>query len=309
MRIASFNVNGIRAAVRRGFGDWLQNRAPDVVAIQEMRCSVADLPVDASGQHHLTYAPGTQSGRNGVALLTRQAPAAIRTWGSDLVTLSPGELTPTEVDVVAGNLRPATIARGLSARMGGVPFTEQGRYLEVDLADAPLTVASLYLPKGGTPFEDEASLAKYERKMRFLKAFATQLDQSRKAALARGNQFLVMGDFNVANTRLDVANWRGNAKSEGFLPEEREWFTAQLGRKLTDVVRSKHPDQAGPYSWWSWRGQAFVNDTGWRIDYHLATPALARTATAAGSDRDASYEARISDHCPVVVDYDLSSMV
>ena len=74
-------------------------------------------------------------------------------------------------------------------------------------------------------------------------------------------------------------------------------------RRLIDVVRRLHPDVEGPYSWWSWRGQAFVNDSGWRIDYHLASPGLARTAVAAGTDREASADARISDHAPVVVDY------
>jgi len=69
-------------------------------------------------------------------------------------------------------------------------------------------------------------------------------------------------------------------------------------------VRSMHPDQDGPYSWWSWRGQAFANDTGWRIDYHLATPKLARAAVRAESLREADYDSRVSDHCPVAVDYD-----
>ena len=75
-----------------------------------------------------------------------------------------------------------------------------------------------------------------------------------------------------------------------------------------DVVRHHHPDQDGPYSWWSWRGQAFANDSGWRIDYHLATPKLAASATRATSLREADYESRISDHCPVVVDYDLTRL-
>jgi exodeoxyribonuclease-3 len=70
-----------------------------------------------------------------------------------------------------------------------------------------------------------------------------------------------------------------------------------------DVVRRLHPDGDGPYSWWSWMGNAFTNDVGWRIDYHLATPGLAAAAVAAGTDRAESYEARLSDHAPVVVDY------
>ena len=113
-----------------------------------------------------------------------------------------------------------------------------------------------------------------------------------------------MGDFNIAHTRLDLRNWRTSRNAVGFLPEERDWFASILGpRTLVDVVRGLYPDTDGPYSWWSWMGNAFNNDVGWRIDYHLATPALARAAIAAGTDRADSYEARMSDHAPVVVDY------
>ena len=72
--------------------------------------------------------------------------------------------------------------------------------------------------------------------------------------------------------------------------------------------RALHPDEDGPYSWWSWMGQAFARDTGWRIDYHLATPRLARTAVSATTERDADPSARVSDHCPVVVEYDVDSL-
>jgi exodeoxyribonuclease-3 len=64
-----------------------------------------------------------------------------------------------------------------------------------------------------------------------------------------------------------------------------------------------HPDVAGPYSWWSWRGRAFDNDAGWRIDYQLATRGLAARASAAGVERAAAYALRWSDHAPVTVEY------
>ncbi|ABG95683.1 possible exodeoxyribonuclease III, C-terminal [Rhodococcus jostii RHA1] len=87
---------------------------------------------------------------------------------------------------------------------------------------------------------------------------------------------------------------------------EREWFDSILSpRALVGVVRQHHPGVDGPYSWWSWLGQGFVNDTGWRIDYHLATPRLAQAAVAAGTDREPAADRRMSDHAPVVVDYDL----
>ena len=80
-------------------------------------------------------------------------------------------------------------------------------------------------------------------------------------------------------------------------------------RDRVDVVRRLHPGVQGPYSWWSWLGESFTNDTGWRIDYHLATPRLARAAVRATTDREPSRDARLSDHAAVVVDYDLSLVI
>lgn len=303
-RVATLNVNGIRAARRRGFEAWSTGRACDVVALQEVRCPVAMLPEGLFGDYHLTYDPGTLAGRNGVAVLTREAPAAVRTWGAPVLRRAPSEehveLEETPLGRVARELR---------------PFVPQGRYVEVDLADRPVTIASLYLPKGGLPAELQKpgrmrekpdGGARFERKMSFLAGFGRHITAARRAARAQGREFLLLGDLNIAHTPQDVANWRRNVRSEGFLPQERAWFDELVGpRRLVDVVRSLHPEAEGPYSWWSWLGNSFVNDTGWRIDYHLATPRLARSAVAAMTDREASRDARLADHAPVVVDYDL----
>ncbi|NLU81333.1 exodeoxyribonuclease III [Rhodococcus sp. HNM0569] len=307
MRIATFNINGIRAAQRRGFEAWLREREPDVVALQEVRAPASAIPDGVFGEHHLTYEEGTLAGRNGVAVLTRKEPEAVRAWSGTALLRHPGDDHVEAVD-----LAPTTLARGLKE------FADEGRYVEVDLADAPITVASLYLPKGGLPAhlqkpgrmrEAPDGGARYERKMRFLDAFARQLARSRRTARAAGREFLLMGDLNVAHTRYDVRNWRRSNQAEGFLPEEREWFSSIVSpRTLVDVVRRHHPDVDGPYSWWSWMGQSFANDVGWRIDYHLATPALARASITAGTDRDPAPDRRISDHAPVVVDYDLDSL-
>ena len=302
LRIATLNVNGIRAADRRGLRGWLAERAPDVVALQEVRCPVAALPDGVFGEHHLTYDPGTIAGRNGVAVLTRQAPAAVRTWGAPVLVRPPGSSAPDLLPVPE-----LPLARGLSR------FAAEGRYVEVDLADEPLTVASLYLPKGGLPAHLQVPArmrgepdggARYARKMRFLDAFGRQLARSRRAARAQGREFLLMGDLNVAHTELDVAHWRRSQRSEGFLPEERAWIAAQLSpRTLVDVVRSLHPGEPGPWSWWSWLGGTYADDRGWRIDYHLATPGLARRALADRVDKESPDGVRMSDHAAVVVDY------
>lgn len=302
LRIATVNINGIRATHRRGFGDWLATRACDVVALQEVRAPLAKLPQDAFGDFHAAYEPGQLAGRNGVAVLTRQRPQAVRTWDAEVLVRAPGEdhlhTEPAPDDI--------PLARGLGRH------ADEGRYLEVDLAEARITVASLYLPKGGLPAHLQVAGrmrgepdggARYERKMRFMKAFARQLSRSRRAAAERGREFLLLGDLNVAHSRLDVARWRSSQRAEGFLPEERDWIDSQLSpRMLVDVVRRLHPGTDGPYSWWSWLGQAYAQDAGWRIDYHLATPRLARTAVRAVVDRE-HRGVRLSDHAPVVVDY------
>ncbi len=270
MRIATVNVNGIRASIRRGFLDWLAERQPDLVALQEVRCPADQVPLAVTERYHFAYHPGNRAGRNGVALLSQVPAVAVR--------------------------------QGFGHR----EFDDEGRYLEADfdLAGWRLTVASLYLPKGGRADDTPAELARYQHKLRFMRSLRPYLTRARLAAAAQGREFLVMGDFNIAHTRADVRNWRGNAKSVGFLPEERAWLGSLLGpRSLIDVVRWLHPDDEGPYSWWSWLGNAFDNDTGWRIDYHFASPQLARAAQGAVVDRPASYQARLSDHAPVIVDY------
>lgn len=269
IRIATFNANGIRSAVRRGFGEWLRWRDCDVVAIQEMRCPEALVPTAELAGYHLTYESGTLAGRNGCALLTREPPVSAR------------------------------------AGIGRKAFAHEGRYVEADL-DLPglrLRVGSAYVPKGGWA-GDPASEHRFRHKVRFTAAFRAYLTEARLAAARDGRELLVMGDFNVAHTALDLRNAGANRNQVGFLPEEREWFGSLLSpRKLTDVVRLLHPGVKGPYSWWRWGPGPFDKDTGWRIDYHLATRRLALAAVTGGTDRDADYASRMSDHAPVVVEY------
>ncbi|WP_454163843.1 exodeoxyribonuclease III [Gordonia iterans] len=280
--VVGFNVNGIRAARRRGFDAWLAARRPDVLAIQELRCGADD--VGEFPGYHAAYDVGAIPGRNGVAVLTRTAPHAVRSWAD----------APPK-------------ARGLGV------FAHEGRYLEVDLADRPLTVGCLYLPKGGLPAdlqrpgsmrEKPDGGAKYARKMGFLAAFRRELDRNRRAALAAGREFLLVGDLNVAHLEHDVTNWRPARKMEGFLPEEREWFSSVTGpRRLVDVVRRLHGDRPGPLTWWSWAGESFAKDVGWRIDHQLATPGLARRAVSVTVDKEPSADQRLSDHAPLIVRY------
>jgi exodeoxyribonuclease-3 len=188
----------------------------------------------------------------------------------------------------------------LEVRVGlgtSVPV-DTGRWVEVDLepsgARRALTVVSAYVHSG------QADTPKMGEKYAFLEVMTARLAE----LAASGRDVVVAGDINIAHREVDIKNWRGNLKSAGFLPAERayldRWFDDQGWR---DVGREHGGPGPGPYTWWSWRGKAFDNDAGWRIDYQLATPDLADRVQSVRIDRAESYDARFSDHAPLVVTY------
>lgn len=277
--ITTVNVNGIRAATKErsevnpGLLAWLDAADPDIVLLQEIRASLdqareALAPALDAGRH-LVMSESVVKGHAGVGVLSKRAPVAVRAgFGSD-------EFDPT------------------------------GRYIEADFDDdrGALTVASLYLPKGAaapTASTSDRDAAKFEEKKRFLAEFGGHLTR----AARRRRAVVVGGDWNIAPAEADIKNWKGNLRSPGFLPHEREWVAQQLDSGWSDVCRELTPAVDGPYSWWSWRGKAFDNDSGWRIDYQLANRALARRAIKAFVDRADTYDRRWSDHAPVTVVYE-----
>lgn len=277
LRLATVNVNGVRAAFRKGMGDWLSARDVDVLTLQEVRASTDDLEGLLGPEWHVVHDPATAKGRAGVAIASR------------------GEAHVHRVE------------------LGPDDFDSAGRWLEADyeIGGTVVTVVSTYVHSG------EVDTPKQDEKWKFLDAMSARLPE-----LAAHNELsVVTGDLNVGHRELDIKNWKGNVKRAGFLPRERSYFDRFLGPAgeqvatvdgtggeglgWVDVGRRFAGEVEGPYSWWSWRGQAFDNDTGWRIDYQLATPALAERVEHYVVDRAAAYDQRWSDHAPVVVDYRL----
>ncbi|MFF3483983.1 exodeoxyribonuclease III [Streptomyces sp. NPDC002701] len=265
LTVTSVNVNGLRAAAKKGFVEWLAGTSADVLCLQEVRAEPQQLPegVRQPEGWHVLHAPAAAKGRAGVSLYTRREPDRVQVG------------------------------------FGSAEFDGSGRYAEADLPG--VTVASLYLPSGevGTERQDE--------KVRFMAEFLPYLKGLRERAAADGREVVVCGDWNIAHQPADLKNWRANQKSSGFLPEERAWLGQVLDAAdggYVDVVRALHPDVAGPYSWWSYRGRAFDNDSGWRIDYQMSTPGLAAGAVKAYVERAATHGERWSDHAPVTVVYE-----
>ncbi|MGO1412553.1 MAG: exodeoxyribonuclease III [Microbacterium sp.] len=293
LSIASVNVNGIRAATRNGMGAWLDEAAPDILTIQEVRGELQHLEAALPGWH-IVNDEALQKGRAGVAVAARE------------------EIADTRIG------------------LGDDTVDSHGRWLEADfrIGGEILTVVSAYV------FSGEAETpAKQDPKWAFLDAMEQRLPQ----LAADGALAVVTGDLNVGHTPFDIKNWKGNVKKSGYLARERAYFDrfftsrgepvagqeaigrgsnaplsdtrsfseGAVGLGWIDLGRQSAGEVEGPYTWWSNRGQAFENDTGWRIDYHMVTPALAERASGYRVDRYPSYEARWSDHAPVVAEYRL----
>lgn len=272
-RIASVNVNGIRAAYRKGMDEWLAGRELDIIGVQEVRAERSDIDALVDSSWHVINDEATAKGRAGVAIISRNEPTDVRT------------------------------------ALGAADFDSAGRWIEADfkVGGKTVTVVSCYVHSG------EVDTPKQVEKYKFLDAMEARLAELG----ADGALALVMGDLNVGHRTLDIKNWKGNTKKAGFLPAERAYFdrfvgaeddpayNAGAGLGWVDLGRRFAGEVPGPYTWWSQRGQAFDTDTGWRIDYHLATPALAETARTYAIDKADAWDTRWSDHAPVVIDYDI----
>lgn len=300
MQITTVNVNGIRAACKQrseenvGFNPWIAESGSDIILLQEVRASDKDTraalqPVLDDGWHYVG-AEAAAKGRAGVGILSRK------------------ELSDVKI--------------GLEG------FEDSGRYIEgvYDDEGTEVTVASLYLPSGNAGSE------KQDEKYRFLDVFGPYLEEA--ARRTPDLQMVVGGDWNICHREQDLKNFKTNRNKSGFLPDERAFMDSVFGcwpdeeTQITgagnwagaveyvsenhrsaaadpqwfDVARRLHPEDA-PYTWWTYRGQAFANDAGWRIDYQAATKALLDRATTAWVDKVSGHDMRWSDHAPLTVTY------
>lgn len=254
IKISSYNVNGIRAAHRKGFTDWVEESNPDIICIQELRALENQVPNDIKElEYHEAYHVAEKKGYSGVAIYSKAEP----------------------IRIVEG--------------MGEDWIDAEGRVIMAEFDE--FRVFSVYAPSGTT------GDIRQDMKMDFLDKFIRFGEQ-----LVTDNKPSVFcGDFNICHTEIDIHNPSRQHNTSGFLPEERQWVTEFLKTGYEDVFRNLHPDKKDLYSWWSYRAASKERNKGWRIDYHLATPELAKKAV------NAEIEAKwnLSDHAPVSILYNI----
>ena len=248
MRIATWNVNGIRARQAQ-LAEWLQRERPDVVCLQELKAELAQIPEPCRVEDYWSYWHCLR-GYSGVSLQVRK----------ELVNGEPGFAHPD--------------------------FDMESRIVQLELGN--LVIASVYVPNGGKDFA--AKLSFLER----LIGWTKQLHE-------RGRELVLCGDLNIARSEIDVHPRERKPRAIGQLPEERALFERLLGEHLVDVGRALDPQNQNLFTWWApWRNLRARN-IGWRLDYLLASKAIAARVTSCVVQSDVG----TSDHAPVVMTADL----
>lgn len=252
-KIITYNVNGIRAAMSKGFLEWLKAANPDILCLQEIKANPEQFGVldfEMLGYHHYWY-PAQKKGYSGVAILSKE--------------------------------KPDQVAYGCGVKA----YDDEGRVLRADFGG--VSVLSVYHPSGSSGDERQAF------KMKWLDDFTDFSSRLRKER----PHLIISGDYNICHKAIDIHNPVSNARTSGFLPEERAWFDQFVSQGYVDSFRAfnSEPHQ---YSWWSYRANAREKNLGWRIDYNMVTenlrPQLKRSVILP--------EARHSDHCPVALEID-----
>ncbi len=253
MKIITYNVNGIRAAIRKGFIDWLKAADIDVVCIQETKAQKAQVPLDLLEElgYRTYWQSAERKGYSGVAIFSKIDPNLIQHGYEEETGLNDPE----------------------------------GRMLRVDFDT--LSIISVYMPSGSSGGERQ------KFKMQWIDQFYDYIVELKK----QKPNLIISGDYNICHQPIDIHNPKANAKSSGFLPEERAWLSKFLDLGFIDTFRHLNPEPHH-YTWWSTRSNAREKNLGWRIDYHLMSESLQDKLSRAVI----LSEAKHSDHCPVLIE-------
>ncbi|MBR3233063.1 exodeoxyribonuclease III [Candidatus Saccharibacteria bacterium] len=277
MKLFSWNVNGLRAVLRKGaLQKFLSEQQPDILCLQEIKCKPDQLNLfeaDALKDYQVFWHPAERAGYSGTAILVKE------TRQKSPETVSRNFYENFEVS----ETRDGGLERTGLNEIGGEARGE-GRILILEFSDFYLV--NVYTPNS----KPDLSRLKL-RHDSWDPDFKNLLKELEKA-----KPVITCGDFNCAHQEIDLARPKTNHRSAGFTDEEREGITNLISAGFLDTFRTKHPD-IQRYTWWSHWGKARENNVGWRIDYFFISESLKPSL------RDAEiYERYLgSDHCPISI--------
>lgn len=243
----SWNVNGLRAVIKKGFLEYIEEQNPDIIGLQEIKLSEGLLDLEIPG-YNMYYNYAERKGYSGTAIFTKEKPINV-TYG-----------------------------------IGIEEHDNEGRVITAEFSE--YYFVTVYTPNS------KDKLLRLDYRMIWEDEFLKYLKN-----LEKSKPVIVCGDLNVAHKEIDLKNPKTNTRNPGFTIEERNKFTNLLDSGFIDTFRYFYPDKEFAYSWWSYRGNARKNNTGWRIDYFCVSESLKNRIT------DAEIQSNIegSDHCPVVL--------
>jgi exodeoxyribonuclease III len=261
MKLYSWNVNGIRAVVKKGvFQNFVAAHRPDVLCLQETKAERGQIEIDLPGYHEYWHS-AVKKGYSGTAIFSREEPIKV------------------------SNGFPGTFAKRFKfADELKRDSSEEGRLITAEFAR--FYAVTVYTPNA----KDDLSRLALRHK-HWDPAFLAYLKQ-----LEKKKPVVFCGDMNVAHTELDLANPKPNRGKKGFTDEEREGFQNFIGAGFVDTLRL-FKEGNGHYTWWSHFANSRARNVGWRIDYVLVSAALRKSVKAAEIHADVMG----SDHCPVSV--------
>ena len=274
MKFISWNVNGIRACVKKGFLDFFNEADADIFCIQESKMQEGQLDLELPGYHqYWNYA--VKKGYSGTGIFTKEEPLSV------------------------------------SYGLGIEEHDQEGRVFTLEFEN--YYFITVYTPNSQSGLARLSYRMKWEEDfLAYLKKleetkpviFCGDLKESQPSltqeAKPKKKPIIICGDFNVAATELDLKNPKNNVKNAGFTPEEREKFKTLLDSGFTDSYRYLHPDTE-KYSWWSYRFKARERNAGWRIDYFLTSDSIKDKI----KDAEILTDVMGSDHCPIELDIDI----
>lgn len=262
MKIYSWNVNGIRAVVRKGaIQEFLSKHQPDILCLQETKAEQGQAEFDVSGYEEYWNSSKGKKGYSGTAIFTKIKPIAII---NDL----PEKFIKSS---------------GLAADNYG-DANGEGRVIAAEYDN--FYVVTAYTPNAK---DDLTRIPLRQDWDRAITAYCAEL-QSKKPVI-------YCGDMNVAHTEDDLANPKPNVGKKGFTAEERAGFDNWLAAGFVDIFRRDHKGN-GFYTWWSHFANARARNVGWRIDYFLVSAKLTEQVKTA----EIHPEVMGSDHCPISIE-------